>query len=1126
MECCKENCSKYVVGTVTPEDTKYSFSVGLDKNLVHVRIANQNIFALVDTGATISCISLTCLQRINRSIKIGKDQQGLPIKGVCGETHSVLGTVELQVSFDGIKVPQKFHVLERLHNEAILGLDFLKDNNAQINLAKNTLTIHKGVVEKEMLQSTSIFSEKCVAQAKVMKEIQISPRSQQNFRVKLSKLKESKNILLEPTDNLVDRKLMGAKCLVHVKKSKAIFRVLNPTNQTILLQRNLVIANAYRLDEQAEITKLNNSHKETNKRARHQVNSVNPISTNNQHQQNFKSMAKDLGITLENSDLSDNQKDQLFTLLGKNQDVFAKDMSELGVTNQYSHTIITTDNKPIASAPYRQSPDIRREVEKHTKLLLENDIIEPSTSPWHSPVVMVKKKNGLYRMAIDYRKLNKVTESMSFPLPKFEDVVDTLGEAKAQIFSVIDLASGFYQIPLEESTKHKSAFITHQGVFQFKRLPFGLMNSPISFQSLMTKVLQSLLWSTALVYIDDVIIFSKSFAQHLHDLDLVFSKLRDAKLTLQPTKCNFACKQVKYLGHIINKDGIQVDPEKTQAISTFPIPKSSKQVKSFLGVCNYYRKFIQGYAKLASPLTKLTAKDIKFSWGPEQADAFQTLKQRLLSAPILVYPDFQKPFIISTDASDQAIGYVLGQRDQQGHEQAIAYGGRKLHRDEQKWHISEKEGLSLVEAVKQFRPYVANTKFTIYTDNIALKWLNNIKNMNGRLGRWSLFLQAFNFEIKHKAGAQNTNADGLSRRDYSTEPEQEVTGTVNMCGTLTEKNTCQKDILQVTFAYKYENVQQVMALNPVMATDTQAENNLPEPNDVDVNDGLRAQQQNCPDFEEIIQYIERQEVPEDAGSARRVVAESSSFDIVDGILYHLHQDRNRGIPRDQRVIKQLAVPRVLRDDLLKSYHDSIAGGGHQGYERTYEALRRKYFWPRMYSDVLQYTTSCVNCQRAKRDTHARPAPLQPLPVEDIFCRIHIDIIGPIQKSAQSKNKYNYILLVVDSFSKWCEAFPMFSESSTEIAAILYREIFTRYGAPRTIVTDRGQSFLSKLIKALCELFQITKKNTTSYHPQTNAACERMNSFILQSLRAYCDGKYDKWPELLPSIMMAYRMTTI
>ena len=1124
MECCKENCSKYFVGTVTPEDTKYSFSVGLDKNLVHVRIANQNIFALVDTGATISCISLTCLQRINRSIKIGKDQQGLPIKGVCGETHSVLGTVELQVSFDGIKVPQKFHVLERLHNEAILGLDFLKDNNAQINLAKNTLTIHKGVVEKEMLPSTSIFSEKCVAQAKVMKEIRIGPRSQQNFRVKISKLKESKNILLEPTDNLVDRKLMGAKCLVHVKKSKAIFRVLNPTNQTILLQRNLVIANAYRLDEQAEITKLNNSHKDTNKSARHQVNSVNPISTNNQHQQNFKSMAKDLGITLENSDLSDNQKDQLFTLLGKNQDVFAKDMSELGVTNQYSHTIITTDNKPIASAPYRQSPDIRREVEKHTKLLLENDIIEPSTSPWHSPVVMVKKKNGLYRMAIDYRKLNKVTESMSFPLPKFEDVVDTLGEAKAQIFSVIDLASGFYQIPLDESTKHKSAFITHQGVFQFKRLPFGLMNSPISFQSLMTKVLQSLLWSTALVYIDDVIIFSKSFAQHLHDLDLVFSKLREAKLTLQPTKCNFACKQVKYLGHIINKDGIQVDPEKTQAISTFPIPKSSKQVKSFLGVCNYYRKFIQGYAKLASPLTKLTAKDIKFSWGPEQADAFQTLKQRLLSAPILVYPDFQKPFIISTDASDQAIGYVLGQRDQQGREQAIAYGGRKLHRDEQKWHISEKEGLSLVEAVKQFRPYVANTKFTIYTDNIALKWLNNIKNMNGRLGRWSLFLQAFNFEIKHKAGAQNTNADGLSRRDYSTQSEQEVTGTVNMCGTSTEKNTCQKDILQVTFAYKYENVQQVMALNPVMATDTQAENNLPEPNDVDVNDGLRAQQQNCPDFEEIIQYIEQREVPEDAGTARRVVAESSSFDIVDGILYHLHQDRNRGIPRDQRVIKQLAVPRVLRDDLLKSYHDSIAGGGHQGYERTYEALRRKYYWPRMYSDVMQYTTSCVNCQRAKRDTHARPAPLQPLPVEDIFCRIHIDIIGPIQKSAQSKNKYNYILLVVDSFSKWCEAFPMFSESSTEIAAILYREIFTRYGAPRTIVTDRGQSFLSKLIKALCELFQITKKNTTSYHPQTNAACERMNSFILQSLRAYCDGKYDKWPELLPSIMMAYRMT--
>ena len=389
--------------------------------------------------------------------------------------------------------------------------------------------------------------------------------------------------------------------------------------------------------------------------------------------------------------------------------------------------------------------------------MLQNDIIEPSSSPWHCAVILVKKKSGEFRFAVDYRRLNSITKPQIFPLPRLDDMLDTIGETSAQYFSVLDMASGFWQILLDQETKHKSAFITHNGLNQFKTLPFGLSNAPMSFQIVMTEVLRGLNWKHVLRYIDDVLVLSRTLDEHLEHLQ-----------DLKPSKCSFATKSVKYLGHQITRSGILVDSDKINAVRNFPTPKSLHDLRSFLELCNYYRRFVKNYSKISAPLNKLKnlQKDEKFKWTEVSERAFINLKMAMTTRPVLSYPNMQRSFILSTDASGEAISYILGHKDDAGREHAIAYGGRALRSNEKKWSISERECLAAVEGVRQYRHFLEHQHFTVVTDHAALKWLKDIRHSSGRLSRWSMLLQGFNYEIVHKPGKSHSNADTLSRTTY------------------------------------------------------------------------------------------------------------------------------------------------------------------------------------------------------------------------------------------------------------------------------------------------------------------------------------------------------------------------
>lgn len=457
-------------------------------------------------------------------------------------------------------------------------------------------------------------------------------------------------------------------------------------------------------------------------------------------------------------------REPLEKILVHYMDVFNLETNNLPCTSLIQHSIVLKENKIINTKSYRPPEVHRAEIEKQVNEMLNKKVIEGSDSPYNSPVWVVPKKldasgKQKWRIVIDFRKLNELTDQDAYPLPTIDDILSQLGNAK--FFSALDLSSGFHQIPVNPDSKKYAAFSTPQGHFQFNRMPFGLKNAPATFQRMIDTALRGLVNKYCFVYLDDIIIFGSTIQQHNDNLGIVLQRLRELGLKIQPDKCEFLKPELEYLGHVITSEGISPNPKKIEAVNNFKVPRTPTEVKSFLGLAGYYRKFIKNLSKIAKPLTDLSEKDIPFMWTDRQQSSFEELKHKLCTAPVLGYPKYDEIFTLTTDASNEGIGAILSQA---GH--PCCYISRTLNPPEKNYSTTEKELLAIVWAVKRLRQYLLGRHFIIRTDHQAHTWLKNCKDPSSRLIRWRLKLEEYEYEIQYYKGKENTAADALSRRIY------------------------------------------------------------------------------------------------------------------------------------------------------------------------------------------------------------------------------------------------------------------------------------------------------------------------------------------------------------------------
>ena len=823
-------------------------------------------------------------------------------------------------------------------------------------------------------------------------------------------------------------------------------------------------------------------------------------------------------------------RERLENIIQEYKDIFPEQLPKGTPPSRVVEHVINVEpgSKPSYRPPYRLGPAEQDELEEQIKDLLAQGFIRPSCSPYGAPVLFVPKKDGRWRMCVDYRALNKQTIKDRYPLPRIDLLLDRLGQAR--VFSKLDLAQGYHQIAMAHDSVEKTAFCTNIGQWEYLVMPFGLCNAPSTFQRLMNDVFKQELNSFILVYLDDILIYSHSVEEHWKHLVHALEKLRRAQLYGRLHKCEFLKSKVDYLGFEVGHDGIRTSPEKVKAILDWPRPLSVHDIRSFLGLASYYRKFIKGFSQLAKPLTDLTRDKVSWNWGENQESSFRSLKVAVATAPVLRLPDFERQFIVTTDASDVAIGAILEQDFGSGL-QPIAFASRKLNPTEIRYSAYERELLGIVWAIGQWKHYFqANYPIVIQTDHAPLRHLPNQTSVNSRVWRWLAVLQGYNTEIRHIPGKRNP-ADSLSRQQVA-DALVRKTSVTDANASYVQKlrvaeNATDQEIQAALIELFNKSPQGPSKSNSIQYQDLQAltTNDQDGPQgqqihasilastaiskiqlDSQIKNSLSSALESEHPYSEYLTQLK--------GGMRQVQVNNLTFKILNSLLvvHDQKQDANLDFWR-------IVVPEDegIREHIIRELH-STPYSAHPGIQRTVGRIRKSFFWKGMLGDIRRAVENCPVCQTEKSDHQPAKGKLVSTQIpEEKWKEISIDFITDLPTTQGNKDT---ILTIVDKATRMVHLVPCRKNvTAVATAQLLWRHVVRLHGIPRAIYSDRGPQFTANSWRELWRLTGTSLKYSSAYHPQTQGVVERMNAVVSQTLRCliHQTNEMKKWENLLPTV---------